>query len=114
MDVRRRPAPRQPDQLQQCERSAGIFTLRFERYQFAVSYPDRLTFARRHVGGAHGGLSPPLLVRRYPSGLPSAKHKNPTQIAVRGLLPSPPSLRPPPRGWCSRWTFSSLVGTTLP
>src|SRR4028119_1998193 len=74
MDVRRRPAPRQTDQFQQRERSAGIFTLRFKRNQFAVSYPDRLTFARRYVRGAHGELSPPLLSRRYSSGLPSAKH----------------------------------------
>ena len=73
MDVRR-PTPRQPDQFQQRERSAGIFALRFKRYQFAVSYPDRLTLARRYVCGAHGELSPPLLSRRYCSGLPSAKH----------------------------------------
>src|SRR4028119_2496073 len=54
----------------------------------AASCPARLPFARRHVGGAHGGLSPPLLVRRYPSGLPSAKHKNPTPRRTPPELPT--------------------------
>src|SRR4028118_1192739 len=93
MDVRRRPAPQQPDQLQQRERSAGIFALRFERYQFAVSYPDRLTLARRYVRGAHGGLSPPLFVRRYSSGLSSAKHKNPARHRTGAMRTSENSVQ---------------------